>query len=400
MNEDKNISILTKTNSEMLTFFTNRHKECTDNLEHYKTSLFELNIKLDELNKTKSIYSLNTSSKRDLFTPMPKDKTESGKESKIDEEIVALLNEQRLLSAKISEETSNLKFISRKMKLLKAAELSIKDLSLELEDTKSDLTSLEKETQSLRSELASAKQKNSTSDTITSSESEDSSKKLSEMRDEITKHGKNILKIDAFDKSYMSSMLDRKVKTKLNQSKSKLETVKFLISSDPKRAKQTINELLQDMDGINDDITYLLSKVLYNIDTKKPLLDMLEDFISAKKNAHSDCIIETDYKGLDTSSKTSYIAATSLIHLLDIFTENIFKHSHANRIIIKLSNDNNTLSAYIKDNGTGIPDDYMEKSPWYSSIHKANEIIYLLDGKLDIKGSHENGTLVTFSYPI
>jgi two-component system sensor histidine kinase DegS len=42
----------------------------------------------------------------------------------------------------------------------------------------------------------------------------------------------------------------------------------------------------------------------------------------------------------------------------------------------------------------------MEKSPWYSSIHKANEIIYLLDGKLDIKGSHENGTLVTFSYPI
>ena len=39
-------------------------------------------------------------------------------------------------------------------------------------------------------------------------------------------------------------------------------------------------------------------------------------------------------------------------------------------------------------------------SPWYSSLHKAKEILYMLCGKLDISGDVMSGTTVKFSFPI
>ncbi len=399
MTDDKNISILNKANSDVLNYFTNRHKECADSIEHHKTALFELNIKLDELNKTKSIYSLSTSSKKDLFKPIPKDKDADEKESRIENEIKSLLEEQRILSTKIMEETSNLKFISRKIKLLKAAELSIKELKEDIDDRDMDISSLEKENINLKNALSESRVSASTTSSSATYE-EEKKKELEAFRKEVSEHGKKILMIDAFDKSYMSTMLDKKVKDKLSGAKSKLEAIRFLISSDPKRAKQSINEIISEIDLVNDDISFLLGRILYNIDTKKPLSDMLDSFVAEKSAAHPNCIIETDYSKMDSSAKTSYITGTSLIHLMNIFVENVYKHSNANRIIIKLSNEDGIMSAYIKDNGIGIADDYMEKSPWYSSIHKAVETIYLLNGNLSIEGSHENGTTVKFSFPM
>ena len=403
MSEDKNIAILIKANSDILSFFTSRYRECVDSLEKNKTALFELNIKLEELNKTKNVYSLTTNSKKDLFTPMPKDKNEGEKESQIEAEIKRLLAMQRDLNTKVMEDSTTLKFYSRKIKLLKAAELSISEISDELEDTRNNLTDLEMETKEMREKLSGMKRESAPA--VDNSEElsrqrKESEEKLESFRADLTEHGRNILMIDAFDKSYMSTMLDRKVSLKLKDTKTKLETARFLISSDPKRAKQTINEIITDIDNINDDISFLLKKILYNIDTRKPLMDMLESFIEAKTNAHPECTIETDYSGLDSEKKTSYIAATSLLHLLDIAIENVYKHSGANRIIIKLSNRDNKMYAYIKDNGTGIKDDYMDKSPWYSSLHKAVETLYLLNGDMDISGNHENGTLVEFSFPL
>ena len=54
----------------------------------------------------------------------------------------------------------------------------------------------------------------------------------------------------------------------------------------------------------------------------------------------------------------------------------------------------------LTDDGVGIKDTYMEDSPWYSSLHKAKEILYMLCGKLDISGDVMSGTTVKFSFPI
>ena len=48
----------------------------------------------------------------------------------------------------------------------------------------------------------------------------------------------------------------------------------------------------------------------------------------------------------------------------------------------------------------GIDDNYLDKSPWYSGLHKSDEIIFLLNGKLEIKGDVITGTKINFSFPI
>lgn len=54
----------------------------------------------------------------------------------------------------------------------------------------------------------------------------------------------------------------------------------------------------------------------------------------------------------------------------------------------------------IDDNGVGIKENYLNESPWYSGIHKAQEILYLLGGKLDISEGEEAGTHVAFSFSV
>ena len=79
---------------------------------------------------------------------------------------------------------------------------------------------------------------------------------------------------------------------------------------------------------------------------------------------------------------------------------NIAKNSDATQINIYIEIDKDNINATLKDNGNGISNDYLNKYPWYSSLHKAYEIIYLLNGKLDIHGEEKIGTTVTFSYSI
>ena len=78
--------------------------------------------------------------------------------------------------------------------------------------------------------------------------------------------------------------------------------------------------------------------------------------------------------------------------------DNVFEHSEANRINLVISCRNDNIDVTLTDNGKGIPDDYLEESPWYSDLHKAHELIYLLCGELQIKGSSD-GTTVHFCFP-
>ena len=80
--------------------------------------------------------------------------------------------------------------------------------------------------------------------------------------------------------------------------------------------------------------------------------------------------------------------------------DNIFKHANANQIDLDVCISSSNIDVCISDNGIGISSDYMSKSPWYSSIHKAKEIVYLLEGSIDISGDLIDGTKIKFNIPI
>ena len=66
----------------------------------------------------------------------------------------------------------------------------------------------------------------------------------------------------------------------------------------------------------------------------------------------------------------------------------------------KLNITPTNIECEINDNGIGINDNYLSTSPWYSSLHKAQEIIYLLGGTLNINGDITTGTSVRFEFPL
>ena len=80
--------------------------------------------------------------------------------------------------------------------------------------------------------------------------------------------------------------------------------------------------------------------------------------------------------------------------------DNIAKHSDATQIKIDIDISKTEVKAFIKDNGNGISEDFLNKYPWYSSLHKAYETIYLLDGELDVTGEDKIGTTIEFKYSL
>lgn len=373
MREERNdISIIKKANDDMLAYFNQNYNEKLDSIQALKTELFEINIKLEELNKTKNIYAFTTNSRKNVFSPIMNDAVETSKEATINTQISDLELVKTSLETKISKLKTELKFLKRQLTLLNSASSSIHALSV------SPATPAKKDD----------------SDTEEGFQFID----VDEKKNDTIPHGTNILMLDAFDKTYIATMLDKKVKSDLMGIRHKLEMLSYLISSDPERAKLTANDIFANFDKTNESIDLILNKLYYYFDSTKPIWLMLDNFVMESRDNHPECVIEADIQCKDYEQNISYIKSLSLMMLLDIFFDNIFKHSNANCIILKVLVNETNVDVYINDDGVGIPDDYYEKSLWYSGLHKAHEIIHQLDGKLVISGNYTNGTTIRFSF--
>ena len=81
------LKYIADSNEEMLTYFNKIYSDHLSNLQDYKSKLFELNVKLDELIRTRSVYSLNTDYRKNIFSPIAMESSESEKEREIADEI-------------------------------------------------------------------------------------------------------------------------------------------------------------------------------------------------------------------------------------------------------------------------------------------------------------------------
>ena len=94
------------------------------------------------------------------------------------------------------------------------------------------------------------------------------------------------------------------------------------------------------------------------------------------------------------------IVSTHLVLIIQELMNNVFMHSNANKVNIKIYLSSRLIDVYINDNGVGIDSNYSSNSPWYSGLHKISEIIYLLGGTFKIDGDIVSGTNVRFTFPL
>ena len=218
MSNIKDIRSIMEANDEMLTYFNALYSEHLSELQSSKSRLFEINVKLDELVKTKSIYSLNSDYRKNLFSPINVEANENEKETEIRREIKTLTDERNALEDKIDQENQNIKAIETRLSKLSKAKQSIGSIRGYLGLSEIDIIpdSTEPEEQ------------------ITKESIPDSRKK----------HGKNILMMSTFDKTYTSTVLDKRIRAELSSNNHKLEVVREIIRTDPNRAKVTVDEVI------------------------------------------------------------------------------------------------------------------------------------------------------------
>ncbi len=365
------LEIIGAANKEMLDYFNGIFLEHLEEIQNLKTQSFEIDIKIEELEKTKDIYAFKSNSRKSAFTPNLSDDADNVRGQIIDNQIEELRSVQDSLGTKLRSMELKLNALKRRLNTLNQAQDALKRVSPE---------SLKPSTYEEKDGFEFV-----TTDGATKGH---------------TTHGQNILMQDAFDKAFLSTLMERNIKNNISGMTNKLELLTYLLGTDISRAKLTLKEVItnsKELLGAVDDISEKLNK---NIDSGKALWTQVDDFIMSKREKNPEYLIEANVECSDYELNIHPVFVINTLVLMDIFFDNIFKHSNANNINFKLGITPNTIDCEICDNGTGISDNYLSTSPWYSSLHKAHEIIYLLDGTLNISGDITTGTTVRFDFPI
>ncbi|MCB1134425.1 MAG: hypothetical protein KDN05_25140, partial [Verrucomicrobiae bacterium] len=94
----------------------------------------------------------------------------------------------------------------------------------------------------------------------------------------------------------------------------------------------------------------------------------------------------------ESNKTTARLSLDAKRHLFLFYKEaihNILKHSHANRVSIRLWDIDDKLALEISDNGVGLPD--ADRPP---TVNKLRDRAKVLDGLLQIASSSETGTSI------
>jgi two-component system sensor histidine kinase DegS len=213
-------------------------------------------------------------------------------------------------------------------------------------------------------------------------------------------HGLNVLRLIQHNKLELSEQIKKQLQQTLSGNQHKLEVLSWLLKTDTNRAKVTLAEIIASEKNIEQDVNNIVNELSRVPDVSEPIWTLLDDTFLEYKEAHPECVIQTDIDCPDYDIHIDPIITENLLFIIKEIMDNSFKHSNANRITIKIFISGRLIDVYINDNGVGIDTNYKLQAPWYSGLHKIQEIIYLLGGHIKIDGDLISGTNVRFSFPV
>lgn len=373
--DEKNpLSIIEEANTKTLDYFNKTYLTNLELVQQLKTELFELEIQIETLEKTRDLYTYDTDNRRNVFSPLS-DASNSAmnRGRQLSEQVKDLSDAKERLESRIAGLEKDITFYKEQVDMLSKASRCIHTVLIGKKDSRNP----------------DPDDTDTGIEFIESSESEDSSS-----------HNYTMLRMEDYDRYKCGTSLNRNVREELISNLHKLDVLKWLLHSDIGRAMVTLNELRNSQENILHSLDKVLYRLNYYIDTKQPIWDQVDKLIDAYKKAHPECMIDSSCDCTEHEINIPPVITIRLIAMLREVFNNIFKHSNANRVTAKIFISSRLIDVYVNDNGVGIPDDYLDRAAWYSGLHKLHETIYQLDGKLQIEGDLISGTNVRFSFPI
>lgn len=358
-------------NQTMLDYFNKAFLAQLEDIQNLKTQIFEIDIKIDELDKTKDIYAFKSNSRKSVFSPVTNDGVDTERNKIIQEQIKDLQSVKETLTLK-----------------LRSMELQLNKLRQYLEalnDAEDALSSFEPRF---------------TTDDPDHTDNYGFTFLQDDAKEDISAHGYNILMLDAYDRALTQTILDKNIRTGLESIESKLDMINYLIGTDVGRAKLTIQEILHNTKQLIHNVDDMSDNLNRFSNSNKPLKEQLEIYLNEFKQKNPKLDITASVETPDAGISYHPVFNINFMRLIQIFFDNIAAHADASKVTLQASLMPNTLEVILKDDGVGIKENFMTDSPWYSSLHKAKEILYMLCGRLDISGDVISGTTVKFSFPI
>jgi len=379
---DQNIKLISESLEEMLTYFNTIYQDELDILRGYKTKLMEINVKLEELTNTQRVYSVGTDYKRNIFSPIAYESDESEREKNIEDEIADLKKKRDDLENKIDNESIILKAYETRIAKLKQASAASRTIS-----------------KSMASEAARRVKEEERNSFITQARIDDENRsKLQREREEQAaeedrrRHYISILKLIAFKDTYVSTVIDKRIKEEIGVNNHRLNAVKRNVPDD---VRLSLDKIIRKNDEIINISEEQLRRMDYDFRDDMSLDLLIADFVVKHRMAHKG--VEIEYIKSIFEKTYDFIQKKYIMCVMDIVFDNIYKHSSARKVVMETHEDDEMLFISISDNGIGIPDDYLEKSEWYSGLHRARELVYLLGGEMEVSNLMSGGTRVDIS---
>ena len=366
----EDINIIKQSNEQMRSYFQSVYITKLETLQGLKTESFEIEVKIEELEKTKRLYSYKTNDSKNIFSPLLQSPASEHEKSRvIDTQLHDLYGAKAALAAKIATLEQELSSIQEKLELLSKAAKAIGCLVID--------------------QVEAVVEDGADEDFVFSEDDED-----------LASHGYNILMLEEFHNTQMANILSHFVRDPLLNNQNKEEVLGWLLNSDVERSRVTLKEIQGNTDSILSCVEDLIGKLQHTVDMKQPVWMILDDFVTGYRDRHPECVIEADIDCPEPDIKIPPIIMITFMQGLTEIFENVFKHSNANKITAKIIVSNRLIDVFVNDNGVGIQENYLDTSNWYSGLHRLHEAIYLLDGKINIQGDLVSGTNVRFSFPV
>ncbi|MDO5154344.1 MAG: ATP-binding protein [Eubacteriales bacterium] len=373
-NENTNpLNIIEEANSKTLDYFNRTYVSNLELVQGLKTELFELDMQIDTLERTRELYTYHIDTRRNVFSPVSDtpNSTSITKGRQIELQIQDLQDAKKRLENRIAELEEDIAFYKEQVEMLSQASKCIHTVLVGRHPEEPEDDELE------------------AIEFIEQEEVEHDSN-----------HGYNLFRLEDYEHYHMASNLDQNVKQELIANLNKMDVLKWLLHSDVSRAKITLDELLNSSKSILHSIDDLLEDLNYHIDTKQPIWDQINKLMNRYQDMHPECMIDASCDCTEHDISLPSVITYRLVGMIKEVFDNVFKHSNANKVTAKVFISSRLIDVYINDNGVGIPEDYLDRSDWSSGLHRLQEIIYQLDGKLQITGDLISGTNVRFSFPI
>lgn len=374
-NEEMNpLNIIEEANSKTLDYFNRTYVSNLELVQGLKTELFELDVQIETLEKTRDLYTYHIDNRRNVFSPIAGEGSNSTitRGRQIEMQIQDLKDAKQRLENRISQLEQDILFYKEQVEMLSKASKCIHTV-LVGKNHEDDISPAE----------------DSAIEFIETEEAESKSY-----------HGYNLLMLEDYEHYHMASILDQNVKQELIANINKMDVLKWLLHSDVARAKITLEELHNSSKSVLITIDDMLENLNYNIDAKQPIWDQINKLIDRYRDTHPECMIDASCDCTEHDIQLPSVITFRLVGMIKEVFDNVFKHSNANKLTAKIFISSRLIDVYVNDNGVGIPEDYLERSDWSSGLHKLHETIYQLDGKLQITGDLISGTNVRFSFPI